>query len=525
MVTVTLLLNVDKPRRARQQRGEVNLAQLNDEEPALLMALCENDAEDVISFTKDKALNIIRESQENTWYLDNGASNHMTDHREKFEKLDKVVKGEVKFGDGSLVKIEGKGSIRIACKNGETRVLHGVYYIPTLKSNIISLGQLSEEGNRVVINGEHMWVYDSRGRLLMQVKRSVNRLYKIHIEEAQRHCLLTKSEEEAWLWHQRLGHVNFKVMQLMSKNNMAHGLPHIDQPKEICDGCLMSKQTRKSFPAQSNFIATTALELIHLDLCGPISPPTPAGNRYFMLLVDDFSRMMWVYMLKTKDEALHYFKKFKLLVENGAEQGIRVLRTDRGGEFCSKNFTTFCEAHGILRHYTAPYTPQQNGVVERRNRTVVAMARSLLKERKVPLQYWGEAVRHAVFILNKLPTRAMSTITPHEAWFRKRPNAECLKVFGCIAYMKTPAVHTKKLDDRSQMVVHFGREPGIKAFRLFDPITNSILISRDVVFVEQKGWNWENATDSGTQRGGQFVVEDYTQVAVTESTSWEDEPV
>ena len=285
-----------KPRRARQQRGKVNLEQLNDEEPALLMALCENDVEDVISFTEDKASNNFIESQENTWYLDNGASNHMTGHREKFEKLNKTVKGEVKFGDGSLIKIEGNGSIRIACKNGETRVLHGVYCIPTLKSNIISLGQLSEEGNRVVINEDHMWIYDSRGRLLMQVKRSVNRLYKIHIEEAHQHCLLKKIEEEAWLWHQRLWHVNFKAMQLMLKNNMAHGLPHIDQPKEICDGCLLSKQTRKSFPAQSNFIAKTALELIHLDLCGPILPSTPAGNRYFMLLVYDFSRMMWVYI-------------------------------------------------------------------------------------------------------------------------------------------------------------------------------------------------------------------------------------
>ena len=170
---------------------------------------------------------------------------------------------------------------------------------------------------------------------------------------------------------------------------MAHGLPLINQTKETCSGCLMSKQTRKSFPSQTSFIAKTALELIHVDLCGPISPPTPAGNRYFMLLVDDHTRMMWVYMLKNKAEALIHFKKFKLLIENGKEHGIQVLRTDRGGEFCSNEFRTFCEDNGILRHYTPPYTPQQNGVVERRNRTVVALARSLLKKKKVPMKYWG----------------------------------------------------------------------------------------------------------------------------------------
>lgn len=152
----------------------------------------------------------------------------MTGRRDKFEKLDRSVKGEVKFGDGSLVKIEGKGSIIIACKKGDTRVQDSVYFIPTLRCNIISLGQMSEEGNKVLLDDEHLWVYESCGRLLMQVKRSSNKLYEIYIKEAQRTCLLTKSEEEAWLWHQRLGHVNLKALHLMAKNQMAHGLPSIN---------------------------------------------------------------------------------------------------------------------------------------------------------------------------------------------------------------------------------------------------------------------------------------------------------
>lgn len=156
-----------KPRKARQPKGEVNLAQLKDDEPALLMAQCIIGAEDIILLIEDKVSKGAKKVEENTWYLDNGASNHMTGHREKFETLDKTVRGEVKFGDGSLVQIEGKGSIRIVCKNGEIRVLDGVYYIPTLRSNIISLGQLSEEGNRVVMNGENLWVYDRCGRLLI----------------------------------------------------------------------------------------------------------------------------------------------------------------------------------------------------------------------------------------------------------------------------------------------------------------------------------------------------------------------
>lgn len=510
-----------KPKKDRMQRGEANLTQTYDEEPALLVAMNEEGAEDVILLSEgaDSNLNM---KEENIWYLDNGASNHMTGCREKFESLDKTKKGQVKFGDGSLVKIEGKGSIRIKCKNGETRILQGVYYIPTLRSNIISLGQLSEEGNRVVLNGGSLWIYDSCGRLLMHVRRSSNRLYKIHIEDTKEACLLTKEEEKTWLWHLRLGHVNFKAMKLMSKNQMAYGFPSIDQPRELCSGCLMAKQSRKPFPTQSKFTSEHVLQLVHGDLCGPISPPTPAGNQYFMLLVDDYSRMMWVYMLKSKNEALNCFKKFKLLVENASKKRIQVFRTDRGGEFCSNAFESCCEQAGILRHYTAPYTPQQNGVVERRNRTVMAMTRSLLKERGVPAKFWGEAVRHSVYLLNKLPTRALSDITPYQAWFGQKPSVESLKVFGCLAYMKVPSPLTRKLDDRSSLLVHFGREPGTKAYRLYDPILGRIHVSRDVTFIEDKGWTWDKIADTNTSSGGEQIQ--FESEVITSDAQESDEP-
>lgn len=225
----------------------------------------------------------------------------------------------------------------------------------------------------------------------------------------------------------------------MSSKHMAHGIPEFGQPKGVCTGCLMAKQSRKSFPNQTSFRASQPLELIHADLCGPISPVTKGGNRYFMLLVDDYSRVMWAYMLATKDEALENFKKFRALVETSTEHKVKMLRTDRGGEFCSNRFAAYCEDTGVARQYTAPYTPQQNGVVERRNRTVVAMARSFLKEMKVPSFLWGEAIRHSVYVLNRLPTRSLSEKTPYEAWTGNKPDIGHLRVFGCAAYMKIPA--------------------------------------------------------------------------------------
>lgn len=225
---------------------------------------------------------------------------------------------------------------------------------------------------------------------------------------------------------------------------------------------------------------------------------------------------MWVYFLKTKDETLEAFKNLCALVERGPERRVRTFRTDRGGEFGSNEFDKYCEKAGITRHYTAPYTPQQNGVVERRNRTVVEMAMSCLKEMKLPSLLWGEAVRHAVYLLNRLPTRALSGITPYEAWSDKKPHIGHIRVFGCIAYMKIPSQKTTKLDDRSRPVVNLGKEPGTKAYRLYDPINNKVCVSQDVIFEENKSWSWE-LTDAS--EGGMFTIEGITDTEAREYRS------
>ena len=186
-------------------------------------------------------------------------------------------------------------------------------------------------------------------------------------------------DEPAWIWHARLGHVNFPALKKLSERNMATGVPRIEHPNQVCEGCVLAKQTRISFPSQALFRAQKPLQLVHADLCGPITPTSIGGSKYFLLLVDDYSRWMWVYMLSGKFEAFDVFKHFKLMVEKSSGYELKTLRTDRGGEFTSKEFSLFCEENGVKRHLTTPYSPQQNGVVERRNRTVMDMTRSLLK--------------------------------------------------------------------------------------------------------------------------------------------------
>ncbi|KAL8110234.1 hypothetical protein AgCh_026086 [Apium graveolens] len=383
------------------------------------------------------------------------------------------------------------GTVTFECKNGELRSLEGVYYIPTLRNNIISLGQHTEKGNRIAIKGDWLWVYDTQDILLMKVRKSPNRLYKILLNSPKDLCLLSKKEEMSSLWHNRLGHVNYHALSLMSKERMVEGMAKIVQTEEICSGCLISKQAPKKFPSKSQFLCGPILELIHGDLCGPILPETASGKRYFFLLVDDFSRYMWVYFLHNKSEALNAFKIFCSLVERGPSKKVRVLQTDRCGEFMSKEFNDYCGKTGIKRHFTAPYTPQQNGVIERRNRTVVEMSRSCLKDMKLPSFLWGEAVRHSIYLLNRFPTRALSGGTPYEAWNEKKPHIGYIRVFGCVAHIKIPSQQLKKLDDRSKQVIHLGKDPGTKAYRLLDPHTNKIHVSRDVMFEEDKALMWD----------------------------------
>nr|GEX94972.1 retrotransposon protein, putative, unclassified [Tanacetum cinerariifolium] len=261
------------------------------------------------------------------------------------------------------------------------------------------------------------------------------------------------------------------------KKRMVTGMLCVAHPKQLCNGCVVAKQTRQSLPNEAQRRASKPLELVHADLCGPITPQSTGGNRYFLLIVDYWCRYMWVYLLRSKDEALAKFKIFKAQVE---------METAHKGE-------------GIQRQTTTPYTPQQNSVVEWRNRTVVEMTRSM-----------AEAVRHAVYLLNRLPTKAVRDITPYEGWKRRKPNLEYLKIFGCLAFVKKVGGYLTKLEDRSMPMVHLGMEPGRKAYRLYNLKSKRIVVARDVLFDEAKSWTWEatQGKQSPSSSSGSVPVND-----------------
>jgi hypothetical protein len=217
---------------------------------------------------------------------------------------------------------------------------------------------------------------------------------------------------------------------------MVRGLPQIDHVNQVCDSCLTGKQKWAMFPSMAKYRAEEKLELVHGDLCGPVMPAMPGAKRYFFLFVDDVNCYMWLVLLATKDEALSAFTVFQAWAEADAERKIGTLRTDCGGEFTSCNFDEHCSKQGVQQHLTTPNTLEQNGVVERRNQTVLGMAHSMLKVMSMPSYFWEEAVIIVVFILSRSPTHSIEGKTPYEVWHGDKRSVHYLCTFGCVAHVK-----------------------------------------------------------------------------------------
>ncbi|KAL0844254.1 hypothetical protein Bca101_017500 [Brassica carinata] len=432
------------------------------------------------------------------WFLDSGCSNHMSGDQELFLKMDTEFKHSVKLGNDKRLEVVGKGNVRLVL-SGAAYTITEVYYIPELKNNLLSLGQLQEKDLTVIIRRGACKIYHDEKGLIAESKMSRNRMFMLHDQSGdgvkQQRCLQTVAEDVPKLWHERYGHLSYTGMKTLQSKQMVRGLPTFNIQSLTCTDCLVGKQSRNSIPKTSTWRAKEVLELIHSDICGPISPITSSGKRYVLCFIDECSRKAWAYLLKEKSEAFDFFKIFKKKVETESGKKIKCLRTDRGGEYTSTEFSEFCKEEGIRRQLTTPYTPQQNGVAERKNRTVMNMVRSTLAMRKVPKIFWAEAVIWTFYILNRCPTHSVKDKTPQEAWSGIKPSVEHFRVWGSLAHVHIPDEKRRKLDDKSAVCVLLGFSEESKGYRLYNPETKKIIVSKDVVFEETKGWNWEETQD------------------------------
>jgi hypothetical protein len=217
-----------------------------------------------------------------------------------------------------------------------------------------------------------------------------------------------------------------------------------------------------------------------------MSEKSIGGARYFITFTDDLTRRTCVHFLSKKSEALAAYQQFEKLAVNQCGHSVRRFRSDHGGEFVGKDFLAFLASRGTVNEFSAPYTPEQNGVAERKNRTLSEMARCMLLAAGLPRSFWAEAISLACYISNRLPTTAVPGVTPEEAWSGKKPDLAHLKIFGSRAFAHIPSALRSKLESKAKVCLYLGPSLNSRAHRLFDPSTNRIVTSRDVVFDESK---------------------------------------
>ncbi|GKV30830.1 hypothetical protein SLEP1_g39605 [Rubroshorea leprosula] len=272
-----------------------------------------------------------------------------------------------------------------------------------------------------------------------------------------------------------------KGIMVVAKGKLVGNLYRLVGETLVGEAAVASTKSESSFVWHKR--SHKFLDLIHADTC-QVPAVSIGGCSYFVTFIDDFSRKVWIFMLKRKSDAFEKFKKFKALVENQKGTKIKCLRTDNGGEFCSKEFDDFCNEHGIKRHLTVPGTPQQNGVAERMNRTLMERARCMMSTAKLGKEFWAKAVNTACYLINRSPTISLKMKTPEEVWSGKPANYSFLRVFGCDAYVWVPKEKRTKVDKNSKRCIFLGYETGTKGYKLWDPTARKLIISRDVVFNE-----------------------------------------
>ncbi|KAG8473502.1 hypothetical protein CXB51_035665 [Gossypium anomalum] len=380
------------------------------------------------------------------WILDSGCTFHMSPNRDWFTTYETVSKGVVLMGNNASCKIAGVGTIKVKIFDGVVRTLSDVRHVPELKKNLISLSTLNSKGYRYIAESGVLKI--SKGSLVvMKGQIKIAKLYVLQGSTVTGDAAVASSslsdDDITKLWHMRLGHMSENGMTELSKRGLLDGQGICKL--NFCEHCVFGKQKRVRFTRGIHNTKGT-LEYIHSYLWGPSRVPSRGGANYMLTFIDDFSRKVWAFFLKQKSDVFSAFKSWKIMIEKQTGKQIKYLRTDNGLEFCSDEFNRLCKSERIIRHLTVRHTPQQNGVAERMNRTIM--------EKKK---------------------------TPQEVWSGNPANYSDLKIFGCPAYAH---VDNGKLEPRSIKCVFLGYKAGVKGYKLWCPENRKVVISRDVVFDE-----------------------------------------
>jgi transposase InsO family protein len=377
----------------------------------------------------------------NSWWVDIGASIHVTNSLHGFKSKKRPYDGEVAvyMGNGEKALVEFIGVVNLPLAFGGVLVLDDVIYVPSLRRSLISVSKLDSSGFGFHFGNKRFALYFGSREIASGAL--CDGLYKLDLDPnyPSSHKVFAtigskrvNDEFSSMLWHRRLGHISRESMERLTRNGILDSLDFSDF--HTCVDCVKGKLTRARKKGATR--SEGLLEIIHTDICGPFTPSTLGGYRYFITFIDDFSRYGYIFLIHEKSEVLDMFKIYKAEIELKQEKKIKIVRSDRGGEFYGRYgeagqipgpFAKFLQECGVDAQYTIPGEPEQNGVAERRNRTLMDMVRSMMSNTSLPTFLWGDALKTAAYILNRVPSRSVPK-TPFELWCGHKPSLSHFRI-------------------------------------------------------------------------------------------------
>ncbi|GJS12592.1 putative ribonuclease H-like domain-containing protein [Tanacetum coccineum] len=326
-------------------------------------------------------------------------------------------------------------------------------------------------------------------QVLLRVSRK-NNMYSVDLKNIVPKrgltCLFAKStSNESKLWHTRLGHLNFKTMNKLVKGNLVRVLPSkLFKNNEICVACQKGKQHKAYCKTKTENSISLPLHLLHMDLFGPTFVNSLMKKMYCLVVIDDYSRFRWVFFLATKDETSGILKSFITGIENLVDHKVKVIRCDNGTEFKNREMNQFCKKKVILRQFSVAKTPQQNGVAERRNMTLIEAARTMLANSKLLTTFWAEAVNTACYVQNRVLVVRPHNKTPYDFFHGRTPTLSFMRPFGCPATILNTINHLGKFDGKADKGFFVGYSLNSKAFRVFNSRTRIVEENLHILFSE-----------------------------------------
>ncbi|KAK8936826.1 hypothetical protein KSP39_PZI012397 [Platanthera zijinensis] len=411
------------------------------------------------------------------WIVDSGATHHITPHQPA-QYLNSSYPQSITVANGATIPVSGSADLPLTSSISLRSALH----VPSSPFNLLSVGRLTNDLDcTVIFTSSSFAIQDRRTHTTIGKGRLQNGLYLLDVSPT---ILSSVSSTD---WHRRLGHAPLPILQ--------RALPDISLTPFQCDSCILGKQTRSSFSSHCTRSAAP-FDLVHSDIWGPFKITSISGFQYFITFIDDHSRTTWLYLLRDRSELPRVFRAFVLETRTQFHTTIKALRTDNAREYTSHEFTTLCSEFGILHQTSCAYTPQQNGVAERKNRHLLDVARSLMLQMHVPKPYWNFAVSTACFLINHLPSFILNYGTPFSILFPSTPAFPLPpRVFGTLCYVHRLGPSSDKLDPRAAKHIFVGYSRTQKGYVCYSPTTRKISVSADITFREDQPFFSAPSTD------------------------------